>query len=87
MLKDALRKLVDMIPLLILAGVVWLCAASYSEHKLHVQSDENLTSLTNALVEVIRGQQGGGGQAGPGSRGNPDSALTNPTQELPTPRP
>ncbi len=87
MLNNALKKIVDLIPLLILAGVVWLGATCYSEHKLHVQSDENLTNLTGALVEVIRGQQGGGGQAEPGSRGNPDSALTNPTQELPTPNP
>ena len=84
MLKEALKKLVDAIPLLILAGAVWLGATAYTEHKAHRLAEDNLTNLTQALVNMIQ-QQSGGGQT-TGSRGNPDSALTNPTQELPTPR-
>ncbi len=77
MLRNALKKLTDLIPLLVLAGVVWLGATAYYEHQSHRLAEDNLTSLTEALVELVRDQSGGGQQ------GNPNSALTNPTQELP----
>ena len=86
MIRNALKKLIDLIPLLVLAGVVWLGATAYYEHKSHRLAEDNLTTLTQALVDVIRAQQGGGGQEASGARGNPDSALTNPTQELPSPK-
>lgn len=86
MIKIALEKLVDLIPLLVLAGVVWLSATAYYEHQSHRLVEEDLNNLTGALVDVIRAQQGGGGQDVSGARRNPDSALTNPTQELPSPK-
>ncbi len=78
MIRNALKKLIDLIPLLVLAGVVWLGATAYYEHQSHRLAEDNLTTLTQALVDVIRAQQDGGGQ-----RDNPNSALKNPTRELP----
>lgn len=77
-----LDRLIDSLPLIILAAVMWFGSYGYTQHKLHVQADENLSVLTEALVNLIQQQQGGGGQGIP----NPDSALVNPTQELPTPK-
>ena len=83
MIKDALKKLVDLIPLLVLAGVVWLGATAYYEHQSHRLTEDNLVKLSQALIDVIQ-QKSGGGQATVVNPGNPDSALVNPTQELPT---
>lgn len=66
MYKKLLEKLIESIPILVIAGIVWFAATSYNERQLHIQADENLTTLTEALTGLIQAQQGGGGrQANP----------------------